>query len=93
MAVDLDNTALVAGLRDARDADIQNYLGYAYHRLRQFDLAMRHYQQALTLNPRQRSAHEHLGEAHLRKTISPKPKSISQHWSEFASFPATNMMA
>jgi Flp pilus assembly protein TadD len=65
MAVDLDNTALVAGLRDARDADIQNYLGYAYHRLRQFDLAMRHYQQALTLNPRQRSAHKHLGEAHL----------------------------
>jgi hypothetical protein len=26
---------------------------------------MRHYQQALTLNPRHRSAHEHLGEAHL----------------------------
>src|SRR5258706_10617008 len=37
-----------AGLRDARNADIQNYLGYAYRRLRQFDLAMRHYQQALT---------------------------------------------
>ena len=54
-----------AGLRDARNADIQNYLGYAYRRLRQFGPAMRHYQQALTLNPRQRSAHEHLGEAHL----------------------------
>jgi hypothetical protein len=26
---------------------------------------MRHYQQALTLNPRHRSAHEHLGEAYL----------------------------
>jgi Flp pilus assembly protein TadD len=54
-----------AGLRDARNADIQNYLGYAYRRMRQFGPAMRHYQQALTLNPRQRSAHEHLGEAHL----------------------------
>src|SRR3954468_9779585 len=54
-----------AALRDARNADIQNYLGYAYRRLRQFGPARRHYQQALTLNPRQRSAHEHLGEAHL----------------------------
>lgn len=54
-----------ATLRDARNADIQNYLGYAYHRLQQVDTAMRHYQQALMLNPRHRSAHEHLGEAYL----------------------------
>jgi len=54
-----------AGLRDDRNADIQNYLGYAYRRLRQLGPAMRHYQQALTLNPRHRSAHEHLGEAYL----------------------------
>ena len=56
-----------AGLRDDRNADIQNYLGYAYRRLRQLDEAMRHYQQALKLNPRHRSAHEHLGEAYLVK--------------------------
>ena len=54
-----------AGLRDARNADIQNYLGYAYRRLRQIDPAMRHYQQALMLNPPHRSTHEHLGEAYL----------------------------
>jgi tetratricopeptide (TPR) repeat protein len=54
-----------AALRDDRNADIQNYLGYAYRRLRQLDPAMRHYQQALMLNPRHRSAHEHLGEAYL----------------------------
>ena len=63
-----------AGLRDARNADIQNYLGYAYRRLRQFDPAMRHYQQALTLNPRHRSAHEHLGEAHLAQGNLAKAK-------------------
>jgi len=63
-----------AGLRDARNADIQNYLGYAYRRLRQFGPAMRHYQQALTLNPRQRSAHEHLGEAHLAQGDLAKAK-------------------
>ena len=58
-------TLTSAGLRDDRNADIQNYLGYVYRRLRQLDPAMRHYQQALTLNPRHRSAHEHLGEAYL----------------------------
>jgi tetratricopeptide (TPR) repeat protein len=54
-----------AALRDARNADIQNYLGYAYYRLRQLDAAFEHYRLALTLNPRQRNAHEHLGEAYL----------------------------
>jgi Flp pilus assembly protein TadD len=63
-----------AGLRDARNADIQNYLGYAYRRLRQFDPAMQHYRQALTLNPRHRSAHEHLGEAYLAKGDPAKSK-------------------
>jgi Flp pilus assembly protein TadD len=54
-----------AALRDPRNADIQNYIGYAYRRLRQLGPAIGHYQQALTLNPRHRSAHEHLGEAYL----------------------------
>ena len=58
------NALTSAALRDARNADIQNYLGYAYRRLRQFDSAIRHYRQALMLNPRHRSAHEHLGEAY-----------------------------
>jgi len=54
-----------AALRDDRNAEIQNHLGYAYRRLRQFDPAMLHYRRALALNPRHRSAHEHLGEAYL----------------------------
>jgi tetratricopeptide (TPR) repeat protein len=55
----------LAALRDPRNADIQNYIGYAYRRLRQFGPAMQHYQQALLLNRRHRSAHEHLGELYL----------------------------
>ena len=55
----------LAALRDPLNADIQNYIGYAYRRLRQFGPAIGHYQQALMLNPRHRSAHEHLGEAYL----------------------------
>jgi tetratricopeptide (TPR) repeat protein len=59
-------TALkLAALRDPRNADIQNYIGYAYRRLRRLGPAMQHYQQALILNRRHRSAHEHLGELYL----------------------------
>jgi len=54
-----------AALRDTRNADIQNYLGYAYRRLRQLDAALTHYRQALMLEPRHRSARKHLGEAYL----------------------------
>ncbi|HEY2211632.1 MAG TPA: hypothetical protein VGH62_08450 [Bradyrhizobium sp.] len=55
----------LAALRDPLNADIQNYIGYAYRRLRQLGPAIDRYQQALMLNPRHRSAHEHLGEAYL----------------------------
>jgi tetratricopeptide (TPR) repeat protein len=54
-----------AALSDPENADIQNYIGYAYRRQRQLGPAISHYQQALVLNPRHRSAHEHLGEAYL----------------------------
>jgi tetratricopeptide (TPR) repeat protein len=55
----------LAALRDPRNADIQNYIGYAYRRLRQVGPAMQHYQQALLFNRRHRSAHEHVGELYL----------------------------
>ena len=55
----------LAALRDPQNADIQNYIGYAYRRLRQLEPAFAHYQQALAFNPRHRSAHEHLGETYL----------------------------
>jgi Flp pilus assembly protein TadD len=54
-----------AALRDTRNADIQNYLGYAYRHTGQMDLAFKHYERALQLNPRHRGAHEYAGEAYL----------------------------
>jgi Flp pilus assembly protein TadD len=54
-----------AALREPTSADIQNYIGYAYRRLRQMGPAIDHYQKALMLNSRHRSAREHLGEAYL----------------------------
>ena len=40
----------LAALRDPTNADIQNYIGYAYRRLRQMGPAIGHYQKALMLN-------------------------------------------
>jgi len=54
-----------AEAKDARNADIQNYLGYAYRNSGQMDLAFKHYEQALAIDPRHRGAHEYLGEAYL----------------------------
>ena len=54
-----------AALRDTRNADIQNYLGYAYRHSGQLELAFKHYRRALELNPRHRGAHEYVGEAYL----------------------------
>ena len=47
------------------NADAQNLLGYAYRNQKKFDLAMRHYQEALRLNPNHKGAHEYLGEAYV----------------------------
>jgi len=54
-----------AALRDTRNADIQNYLGYAHRNAGKLDLAFKHYGRALTINPRHRGAHEYVGEAYL----------------------------
>jgi Flp pilus assembly protein TadD len=54
-----------AALRDTRNADIQNYLGFAHRKLGRMDEAFEHYERALKLNPRHRGAHEYAGEASL----------------------------
>jgi tetratricopeptide (TPR) repeat protein len=66
----------LAALRDPRNADIQNYIGYGYRRLRQWGPAMQHYQQALMFNRRHRSAHEHLGELSL---VLGEPAKAEEH--------------
>jgi Flp pilus assembly protein TadD len=54
-----------AAMRAPDNADIQNYLGYAYRNAAQLDSAFTHYKRALELNPRHRGAHEYIGEAYL----------------------------
>ena len=54
-----------AALRDTRNADIENYLGFTNRKLGRMDEAFAHYERALKLNPRHRGAHEYAGEASL----------------------------
>ena len=65
-----------AALRDTRNADIQNYLGYAYRQSGQLQPAFTHYQKALQLNPRHRGAHEYIGEAYL---MTNNPAKAEEH--------------
>lgn len=55
----------LAALRDPRNADIENYVGYAYRRIGLPKLAFAHFRQAIEFNPRHRGAHQHLGETYL----------------------------
>jgi len=61
-----------AALRDTRNADIENYLGFAYRNSGDLDSAFRHYERALALSPRHRGAHEYVGEAYLMAGNLPK---------------------
>ena len=61
-----------AALRDTRNADIENYLGYAYRQSGDLKSAFVHYQRALQLDPRHRGAHEYIGEAYLIVNDLPK---------------------
>jgi Flp pilus assembly protein TadD len=60
--------------KDPKNADAQNWLGYAYRMSGKLDLAFRHYGEALRLDPRHRGAHEYIGEAYLMKGDVAKAK-------------------
>ena len=62
-AVDAFSKALKA---DPENADIHNYLGYAYRHLGQMENSFSHYDSALRINPNHRGAHAYLGHAYLR---------------------------
>jgi len=47
------------------NADAQNLLGYAYRNQGKYDLAFRHYGEALKIDPKHRGANEYIGEAYV----------------------------
>ncbi|MRD46668.1 lipopolysaccharide assembly protein LapB [Caenimonas koreensis] len=63
---------------DARNADVQNLLGYSYRKRANPDLpkAFDHYKKALAIDPRHKGAHEYIGEAYL---MDKKPAEAEKH--------------
>ena len=51
--------------RNPRDADSQNYLGFAWRKAGNLDMAFKHYNEALRIDPDHKGAHEYIGEAYL----------------------------
>jgi len=60
--------------KDPKDANAQNFLGFAYRKSGNLDLAFKHYNEALRLDPKHRGAHEYIGEAYLMQGNVAKAK-------------------
>ena len=56
-----------AAARDAGNANIQNYLGFANRNDGNWETAMRHYRVALHIDPAHRGATEYMGHAYLMR--------------------------
>jgi len=71
-AVDLLTKAVQ---NDPKNADAQNFLGYAYRKKGVYAASFEHYEEALKLNPKHKHAHEYIGEAYLLTDNLPKAES------------------
>jgi len=80
----------LAALATRLNADIQNYIGYAYRRLRQLGAAIGHYQQALMLNPRTAARMSISARPTWCLASPPRPSNCWWRWETSASFRARN---
>ena len=62
--------------RTVNNADIHNLLGFAYRNDGQLDVALKHYERALQIDPRHRGVHEYIGEAYL---MTGNPSKAEEH--------------
>jgi Flp pilus assembly protein TadD len=68
-----------AAAADPKNADIQNWLGFAQRKQGNLNAAFAAYNEALKLNPAHKAAHEYIGEAYLIAGNLPKAE---QHLAE-----------
>ena len=62
--------------RDAKNADVQNLLGYSYRNAGQVDKAFTAYNNALRLDPSHKGANEYIGIAYL---LAKQPEKANEH--------------
>ena len=62
--------------REPDNADVHNLLGYTYRHLGKLDIAFKHYERALKINPKHLGAHEYVGEAWL---MADNPAKAEEH--------------
>ena len=62
-AIELLNKSVA---RNDKNADAHNLLGYSERKRGNLDVAFKHYERALALDPKHRGAHEYVGEAYLQ---------------------------
>jgi tetratricopeptide (TPR) repeat protein len=62
---EFDKAILELNQADQDDADVINLLGYSNRKLKNYDAALKYYQQALSINPKHKGANEYLGELYL----------------------------
>ena len=59
---------------DPENADVYNLLGYSHRNLEMNDKAFVYYEEALSLDPRHKGAHEYIGELYLKLKQPEKAK-------------------
>ena len=73
--------------REPSNADAHNYLGYAWRKSGNLDLAFKHYNEALRLDPSHKGAHEYIGEAYLMVNNLPKAEEHLARLDKICFFP------
>jgi tetratricopeptide (TPR) repeat protein len=71
--------AAIADLEQAdklqpNNADVNNQLGHSHRKLGHFDLSLKYYQKALSINPNHKGANEYLGELYVQTDQLAKAK-------------------
>lgn len=85
-------TALnAAAQRDGNNADIQNLLGYAQRNSGHLNIALKHYDKALALDPKHRGAREYLGELYLMQNNLTKAEEQRAELDKLCFFPCEEL--